>query len=92
MCGLEKPQPVSTAAALSHWEARRVSSVLPPRPRRDISAGECPLQSSPTGTDLARFQSVGAKVVMLLRRLLATSRDILFFFFNLVYVDHFKHL
>lgn len=37
-------------------------------------------------------QSVGAKVVMLLRRLLATSRDILFFFFNFVYVDHFKHL
>ena len=65
MCGLEEPQPVSTAAILSHWEARRVLSVLPPRPRRDISAGECPLWSSPTGTDLACVQSVGANTVML---------------------------
>lgn len=60
-----------------------MSSALPPRSRRDISAGECPFWSSPTGTDLACVQSVGANVILLLRRLLAKSRDILFlkFFF-----------
>ena len=66
-----------------------MSSVLPSRPRRDISAGECPLWSSPTGIDLSCVQSVGANAVMLLRRLLATSRDVLFFFLLILFISLF---
>ena len=61
-----------------------MSSVLPPRSRRDISAGECPLWSSPTGIDLACVQSVGANAVMLLRRLWPRLGTFSFFKFCLL--------